>query len=95
VSARLEHPLAAALVDALDDAALGDLADRLAPLLAERLGGQADEWMDTRQAATYLRMGVSTLHRLAKAGTVPAHQDMPGGKYAFKRGELDEWRAGQ
>jgi excisionase family DNA binding protein len=95
VSTRADHPLAAAIVDALDDATLGTLADRLAPLLAQRIGGQADEWMGTRQAAAYLRMGVSTLHRLAKAGTVPAHQDVPGGKYAFKRGELDEWRRGQ
>jgi excisionase family DNA binding protein len=90
--------LAAAIVDALarDDAALLKLADWLAPLLADRLGGQRDdEWMDTREAATYLRMGVSTLHRLAKAGTVPAYQDVPGAKYAFRRSELDDWRREQ
>jgi excisionase family DNA binding protein len=51
--------------------------------------------MDTREAATYLRMGVSTLHRLAKAGTVPAYQDVPGAKYAFRRSELDDWRREQ
>jgi excisionase family DNA binding protein len=96
VSARLEHPLAAALVAALDDAALDALADRLAPRLADRLGGpRDDDWMDTREAAAYLRVGVSTLHRLAKAGAVPAHQDVPGGKYAFQRSELDNWRREQ
>jgi excisionase family DNA binding protein len=94
VSARVESPLAAAVLEALDNAALVELAERLAPLLAERLGGQ-DEWKDTREAADYLRMGVSTLGRMAKAGEVPAHQDCPGGKYFFKRSELDAWRAAQ
>jgi hypothetical protein len=102
VSTRLEHPLAAALVDALDDAALGVLADRLAPLLADRLGEhRGDEWLDARGAARYLGLSLPALHRLttrearAKPGGIPAHQDTPGGKLWFLRSELDQWRRGQ
>jgi excisionase family DNA binding protein len=94
VSAQLDRPLARALVDALDDQALDALADLLAPRLQSRLG-QQDEWLDTGGAAAHLGVGVSTIHRLAKAGRVPAHQDVPAGKYAFLRSELDAWRAGQ
>jgi excisionase family DNA binding protein len=83
--------LAAALLDALDDADFAALADRLRPWLPS----EPDEWMATAEAAAYLKMGLSTLHRLAKAGDVPAHQDVPGGKYAFRRSELDAWRRGQ
>jgi excisionase family DNA binding protein len=86
--------LAAALLDALDDDALELLADRLAPRLEARLE-RRDEWLSTREAAAHLRIGVSTLYRLAKAGAVPAHQDVPGGKYVFRRSELDGWRQDQ
>jgi excisionase family DNA binding protein len=90
------QPLAAALLAELDDAGLEHLADRLAPLLEERLDRREDEWLTTAEAARYLRVGVRTLYREAKAGRVPAHQDAgPGGKYAFRRSELDAWRRGQ
>jgi hypothetical protein len=78
MSARVESPLAAAVLEALDDTALAALADMLAPLLAERLGAD-DEWMDRPRAAAYLSMGASTLLRKAKVGEVPAHQDVPNG----------------
>jgi excisionase family DNA binding protein len=89
----MSSQLAAALLDALDDDALDLLADRLAPRLERRIGRPADEWMTTQEAAAYLRIGVSTLHRLARAGTAPAYQDGgPGGKYVFSKAELRAWR---
>jgi excisionase family DNA binding protein len=84
--------LTGALVAALDDADLAALAERLRPWM---ITSEPDEWLTTAEAAAYLRVGLSTLHRLAKVGDVPAHQDVPGGKYAFRRSELDAWRRGQ
>jgi hypothetical protein len=84
--------LAAALVDALDERALDELAARLAPLLAARLGQSDDEWLDTRSATAYLNLrSVHALQRLKQHG-LPYHQDTPAGKCWFKRSELDDWR---
>jgi hypothetical protein len=92
-----EHPLAAALVNALDDAALAQLADRLAPLLEARLAGEADGWMDAKGAARYL--GLPSVHALNKlAGSdnpPPFHQDVPAGKRFYRKAELDQWRREQ
>jgi len=76
------------------------LLRRLADLVAERLGVRlsdeatqtADEWMDARSAAEYLGIHRDTLRKLAAERAVPVHQDGPGCKLYFRRGELDEWR---
>jgi hypothetical protein len=99
---RLDQPLAAALVDALDDEALDQLAARLAPRLEARLGRQhEDEWFDAKGAAAYLGISLHALHRQttrearSKPGAIPCHQDVAGGKLWFLRSELDEWRRGE
>jgi hypothetical protein len=93
VSAR-PSDLAAALVDSLDDAALDELAAKLAPRLAARLGPGGDEWLDTKGAVAYLNMSSQHALQRAKQHGLPYYQDVPGGKCSFKRSELDEWRAG-
>lgn len=77
------------------DALLNRLADRVAEAVIARLGGsqeQQDEWLDSRQAATYLGMHRDTLRRLAAARAVPAEQDGRGCRLFFRRKVLDEWR---
>lgn len=87
--------LAAAVVAALDDIALDELADRLAPKLAARLAAREplpDEWLPSNKAAAYLGVSVNALHKLTAARAIPFEQDGPGCKMWFKRSELDEWR---
>jgi hypothetical protein len=93
--------LATALLAELDDAALDELAELLAPRLAERLGRNGDnQWFEARGAADYLAMTLDALHKRttpeerAKPGAIPCHQDVPGGKLYFLKSELDEWRRG-
>jgi hypothetical protein len=91
VSAR-PSDLAAALVDSLDDAALDELAAKLAPRLAARLGQDGDEWLDAKRTAAYLGMSIHALHRLTAARTIPFHQDHPNARLWFRRSEVDAWR---
>jgi excisionase family DNA binding protein len=92
--------IAAALMDALDDAALERLVERLSPRLvdavATRLGfrGIDDRWLSTREAASYLGLTPNALHKLTAAREVPFSQDAPGGKCWFLKSELDQWRRG-
>jgi excisionase family DNA binding protein len=97
-----QNGLAVALVDALDDAAIGRLLDRasdealarLASRLKPHLGGlESDRWLTTTEAADYLGLTLGALHRLTAARRVPFVQDGPGCRCWFKRDELDAWRA--
>jgi excisionase family DNA binding protein len=91
--------LARAILAELDDDALDDLAARLAPLLAERLRTEPVDddrrWMSTRDAATYLGIPTSSLHKLTAAREIPFEQDGPGCRCWFRRAELDRWRRGE
>ena len=89
--------LAIALVEALDDAALDRLVERLGPRLveavAERIGARGeDRWLSTQEAADHLGLTPNALHKLTAARAVPFSQDAPGGKCWFLRSELDAWR---
>jgi hypothetical protein len=87
--------LAAAIMAALDDLALDELADRLAPKLAARLAAREPlpgEWLASSKAAAYLDLSVNALHKHTAARAIPFEQDGPGGKMWFKRSELDAWR---
>jgi excisionase family DNA binding protein len=79
------------------DVLIGQLADRVAAAVAERLGtthaGEAPEWLDSREAAAYLGLHRDTLRKLAAERAIPAEQDGPGCKLFFRRSALDEWRA--
>jgi excisionase family DNA binding protein len=56
------------------------------------LNGSADRWMRTPEAANYLGVGKSQLHRLAAAGSVPHEQEAPGCALYFRAADLDAWR---
>ena len=47
------------------------------------------EWITINAAATYVKMGRSTLYRLARSGDVPAHKI--GRSWRFSLPELDDW----
>jgi excisionase family DNA binding protein len=86
----------------LTDEELQQLAERLAPLIVSALRdsvtgacGEADRWMRTTEAAEYLGMSKSELHRRAAAGAVPHEQEAPGAALYFRRADLDAWRRGE
>jgi excisionase family DNA binding protein len=100
-----ENDLAAAFIDALDDATINRLFDRLLVRASretiERLAGRlgpylayaaTDRWMTTDEAALYLALTRNALHKLTAARAIPFTQDCRGGKLYFKRSELDAWR---
>lgn len=45
--------------------------------------------MTVKEVAKYLRMHMTSVYRLAKAGVLPAHR--VGGSWRFKKGEIEEW----
>ena len=82
------HP---ALPPALDVDALADaLAQRLGPRFSD--AQPADRWLNSAEAAAYLSLSVTALHKLTSARAVPFSQDCPGGKCWFQRSALDAWR---
>jgi excisionase family DNA binding protein len=88
--------LGTALIDALDDLALDELADLLAPRIAARTIraalGSEDKWLTTAEAARYLGVSTNALHEFTAAKTIPFEQDGPYCTLFFRRSELDEWR---
>jgi excisionase family DNA binding protein len=87
--------LAAALLAEIDNETLGTLADRLAPILATRIGHaeQAFRWLDVEHAAEHLSCPRSRIYALVSARRIPHHKD--GSRLLFRREELDDWvRAG-
>jgi excisionase family DNA binding protein len=71
------------------DALASAVAARVAELLPEP---EADCWLDSRGAAAYLAVPLSTVRAWTARGELPGYQDTEGGNYYFKRSELDEWR---
>lgn len=45
--------------------------------------------MTVKEVAKYLRMHMTSVYRLAKAGVLPAHR--VGGSWRFKKTEIEEW----
>lgn len=74
------------------------MPDELIEVIAQRAAALVpsstteDRWMDAREAAAYLAIPVSTIHKLTSARAIPCSQDTPGGKLYFKRSALDAWR---
>jgi hypothetical protein len=86
--------LAAALIAQFDDEALAELAARLAPFMPRLETADSDGWLNTRQAAEYLGMSPSALHKLTAARAIPFEQERPRAKCWFQRSQLDQWRRG-
>ena len=81
------------------DGLLDLLANRIADAVTARLdpGGpqhRTAEWLDTREAASYLGVHRDTLRRFASERAIPFEQDGPGCKLFFLRDDLDAWRRG-
>jgi len=88
------NQLASALIAQMDDEALAELAERLAPFFPQPSTPEADRWLSTRDAAEYLGITANALHKLTAARAIPFEQDGPGAKCWFRRSELDAWRRG-
>jgi excisionase family DNA binding protein len=75
--------------------------DSLADAVAERVVGRLEvesakpDWMDSKQAAGYLGITRSTLHKLTSAKQIPFAQKSEGGRLYFSPSELDAWRENQ
>jgi excisionase family DNA binding protein len=80
-----------ALLAELDDQALAVLAERLAPLLADRLA-QRDglpAWLDTKAAAEYLSCSPGRIHDLVGLRKLEPRRD--GRSLRFRREDLDAY----
>lgn len=86
--------LVQAILAELDDDALDQLAEKLAPRLAQRIAPAPveDGWMNAREAAEYLGISVASLHKVTASRVIPFEQDAPGCKVWCKRSKLDAWR---
>lgn len=89
--------LAAALLADLEPPDLDRLAELLAPRILARAAPHPpdDGWLNSKQAADYLGLSVTSLHKLTAARAIPFEQDAPGAKCWFKRSDMDAWRRGQ
>jgi excisionase family DNA binding protein len=80
----------------LIDVLIAQVADRVAAAITARLATadapQAPEWLDSREAASYLGLHRDTVRKLAAERAIPAEQDGPGCKLFFRRSALDHWR---
>jgi excisionase family DNA binding protein len=56
--------------------------------------GIADERMNLKEVAKYLRMSESTIYHWVLEGKIPYYQPTGGGKYYFLKDELDKWIKG-
>lgn len=74
----------AALVEAIAARAAEVTCDRL----AER---EPSPWLDTAQAAAYLRVSRDSLYKLTAARALPVRKRPGGQRLLFHRAELDQW----
>lgn len=90
-------PLVRALLQELlaDPDGLRELADALGAYLPTPAPAEPDQWMSTREAATYAGCSVNSLHRAMAEREVHFEQDVPGGKAWFRRADIDAWRCGE
>jgi excisionase family DNA binding protein len=79
--------LARALLAELDDPALDQLAELLAPRLPDRADAAPSPWLDVAEAAAYLRCKPQRIYDLRHAGSLAAHRD--GRRLLFHRDDLD------
>ena len=85
----------AALLAELTDEDCALLAEKLWPLLADRLGGPADDcWLrGAKEIAAYLGCPRSRVFALSSVGSIPVEKD--GSALIARKSVLDEWvRAG-
>lgn len=77
----------------LDQISIERLADALVDQIATRLPQQTEDgWMESKEAAVYLKVPLSTIRKWTAEGAIPFTQDAPGARCFFLRSELDRWR---
>jgi excisionase family DNA binding protein len=83
--------LASALIAELDDAALDELADRLAPRLVDRLGQNKEPppWLNASEAASFLACSRERLYDLVQLHKLEPRRD--GRRLLFRRSDLDAY----
>jgi excisionase family DNA binding protein len=86
-------PLAAALLDALDDDALDALAAKLAPRMANVTTPTASPWLNVADAAERLRCGKDRIYDLIALGKLHPRRD--GRRVLLHRGDLDAYIEGR
>jgi hypothetical protein len=78
-----------ALLRELDDAALDELADRVAQRLS-RQSARADGWLrGAKKIAAYIDAPESRVYALTSAGRIPIERD--GSNLVARRADLDAW----
>ena len=89
-------PLTRAILDALrtDPAAITELRELLA-LDSPQPTRPEDGWLTAKQAAEYLALTLTALHKHTAARSIPFEQEGRGCKLWFRRSELDAWRRGE
>lgn len=74
---------------------VGPLIERIAAEVVARMAlPESSPWMDVNSAAEYLACSPQRIRKLVARRELPYHQERPGGRVFFHRGELDEWLLG-
>ena len=68
---------------------LDAIATRVAEMVAERLGAEADGYLNTESAAAYLDTTPDRIRDLVEAGHLPCHRD--GRRLLVTRADLDAY----
>lgn len=77
----------------LDQTSIDRLADAVVDQIAARLPQQTEDgWMESQEAAVYLKVPLSTIRKWTAEGSIPFTQNGPGARCFFLRSELDRWR---
>lgn len=84
--------LAHALLAELDDAALDQLADALAPRIAARTAAPIPPYLTPQEAGEYLRATKQRVYDLVSSGRLKRVRD--GGRSLIRRDDLDAYLAG-
>jgi len=84
----MSSAVVSALLADLDDAALAELADRLAPLLADRIGS-ASPWLNVEDTARYLACDRGRVYDLVQLRKLDPRRD--GRRLLFRRADLDAY----
>jgi hypothetical protein len=86
---------AIAAIIAGDERGLRELAELLAPYLADSQAPESDGWMCSREAAEYAGTTINSLHRAMAVREIEFEQEVRGGRAWFRREYIDAWRRGE
>jgi excisionase family DNA binding protein len=73
----------------LDEQALHQLAEQLAPVIADLSTAGAEAWLTAKEAAAYISAKPKRIYDLKEQGVIPSGGD--GRKLLFRRSALDAY----